>query len=272
MKLFTAIVITIMSLNIYGQTAQSSKPPINWQLLDWKDDGYPGISLEKTYNELLKNKIPQKKIIIAIIDDGMDFNHPDLKGLAWINKKEIAGNGIDDDHNGFIDDIHGWNFIGNLKDEQYEALREYVRLNSKFGNRKDSSLLKNDKEYSYWLKISNEKNKIIEESKTILGYWDADISVRYKYLKYWQQKLKKDTIYYSEIINLRVDSSGEIAIRDWHASVVTDLKGQHLSKRNVNARFAEVCANREKYFLDKVKLVSDFISQNDPAYFRKILG
>ncbi|MEN6553160.1 MAG: S8 family serine peptidase, partial [Methanobacterium sp.] len=60
------------------------------------------------------------KVIIAVIDSGIDLNHPDLKANIWINKGEIPGNSIDDDHNGYIDDVYGWNFISgnsNISDD-----------------------------------------------------------------------------------------------------------------------------------------------------------
>jgi thermitase len=50
-----------------------------------------------------------KKVVIAVIDTGIDYNHPDLKENMWVNTKEIAGNGKDDDGNGYIDDVYGWN-------------------------------------------------------------------------------------------------------------------------------------------------------------------
>ncbi len=75
------------------------KPPPNWQLLDWQQDGFPGTSVEKAYNTILKNKKPKKKIIVAVIGDGLDSTHPDLAGIQWTNTKEIPGNNIDDDGN-----------------------------------------------------------------------------------------------------------------------------------------------------------------------------
>lgn len=54
-----------------------------------------------------------KDVVVAIIDSGMDMNHPDLINNLWVNTKEIAGNNIDDDNNGYADDVHGWNFIEN---------------------------------------------------------------------------------------------------------------------------------------------------------------
>ncbi|TDQ08916.1 S8 family peptidase [Pedobacter metabolipauper] len=104
------------------------KLPANWYNLDLVKDGYFGISTEKAYTELLKNKKPKEKIIVAVIDGGVDVNHEDLKDVLWTNKKEIPGNGIDDDGNGYIDDVHGWNFIGSKKgDLAYDNL-ELVRI------------------------------------------------------------------------------------------------------------------------------------------------
>lgn len=88
--------------------------PHGWHHKDFNSDEIVGISTEKYYSN---NQIPlnSKKIIVAIIDSGIDINHEDLQGHIWINKKEIPNNGIDDDNNGYIDDVAGWNFIGNKK-------------------------------------------------------------------------------------------------------------------------------------------------------------
>jgi len=110
--------------------AQSKKVelPKNWFNLDLAESGYFGISTEKAYRELLKDKEHKAKIIVAVIDGGVDTKHEDLKNNIWSNQKEIPGNGIDDDGNGYIDDIHGWNFIGSKKGNlQYDNL-ELVRL------------------------------------------------------------------------------------------------------------------------------------------------
>jgi len=92
-------------------THEKTMPPENWFNLDEEIDGIPGISTERAYKELLKNR-KSKKIIVAILDDGIDIHHEDLQGKIWRNTNEIEGNGIDDDQNGYIDDINGWNFLG----------------------------------------------------------------------------------------------------------------------------------------------------------------
>lgn len=94
-----------------------------WAHMDLVTDTIPGMSVEKAYTEIL-NKRKGKKVIVAVIDSGIDIDHEDLVDVIWTNKKEVPNNGKDDDKNGYIDDIHGWNFLGDGYDEQLE----YVRL------------------------------------------------------------------------------------------------------------------------------------------------
>ena len=114
--------------------------PANWFNLDLATSGYFGISTEKAYTELLKGKQPKATIIVAVIDGGTDITHEDLKDVLWTNPKEIPGNGIDDDGNGYVDDIHGWNFIGSKKGNlQYDNL-ELVRIIRKYKPKYQSTI------------------------------------------------------------------------------------------------------------------------------------
>lgn len=82
---------------------------------------YPSMDLAAAY-ELVKDIKPQK-VIAAVVDSGIDINHEDLKDIIWTNTKEIPNNGIDDDKNGYVDDVHGWNFLGNVNEENIEFVR-----------------------------------------------------------------------------------------------------------------------------------------------------
>lgn len=108
---------------------QPSEAQKNWQLLDATTDGVPGISAERARRELLAGKQPARTVLVAIIDGGIDTAHVDLRANLWTNPKEIGGNGRDDDNNGYVDDIHGWNFIGGKdgKDVHYDTF-ELTRL------------------------------------------------------------------------------------------------------------------------------------------------
>ncbi len=106
------------------------------EIPNWYNDGGAGMDTEKAY-KMLKNRESQT-VIVAIIDSGMDIEHEDLKGQIWVNEDEIAGNGIDDDDNGYIDDVHGWNFLGNANGEnandiRLEMTRIYAELDKKYG-------------------------------------------------------------------------------------------------------------------------------------------
>ncbi len=94
----------------------------SWGHLDLVKDTIPGMSVNKAYAELLNGKTGQT-VIVAVIDSGIDIEHEDLDGVVWTNTKEIKGNGKDDDNNGYVDDIHGWNFLGDAYDEQLEMTR-----------------------------------------------------------------------------------------------------------------------------------------------------
>jgi subtilisin family serine protease len=132
----------------------------NWSLLDLNKDSIPGMSVNRAKEELLKDN-KGRSVIVAVIDSGVDIEHPLISGSTWINKKEIPGNNIDDDKNGYIDDINGWNFLGKSNKENME----YVRLI------KNTS--KNDSLYNVYLKeideVKNTSTQRIERSKDIIN-------------------------------------------------------------------------------------------------------
>lgn len=160
MNLIIRKISLFICLFIGLQTLQAQTPQ-NWFLLDQQKDGYPGVSVDKAYQELLKNRKSQT-VIVAIIDSGVDYLHEDLKDNMWVNPGEIPGNGIDDDGNGYIDDIHGWNFIGgpdgrNVSSDTYEATRLYVKYKPIYENADPKKLSKKaKKEYEIWLKVKEE--------------------------------------------------------------------------------------------------------------------
>ena len=121
------ILLFSLSLSVIAG-GEDEKNNINWHNRTFIPKKFSGISTERAYFELLKDK-QSKKIIVAVIDSGTDIEHEDLQGKIWTNPNEIPDNGIDDDKNGYVDDIHGWNFIGNKSGENvfYENL-EITRI------------------------------------------------------------------------------------------------------------------------------------------------
>ena len=137
----------------------------NWYNQDLSSDRKFGMSVDRTYGELLKGK-KSKTVIVAIIDSGVDIFHEDLQGKIWTNEVEIPGNGIDDDHNGYVDDIHGWSFLGNSKGENIvyentELCRLYKKLDPKYKDVEPNQVkIKDTAEYHLYQKI---KPKFLEE-------------------------------------------------------------------------------------------------------------
>ena len=131
--------LMILSGTVAAQgTSKKAETPKGWHLLDKEKDGFYGISLQGAY-DLVKNK-KGTTVIVAVIDSGIDTLHEDLKAILWKNPKEIPGNGIDDDKNGYVDDIYGWNFIGgkdgrNVKEDSYEGARVYHKLKEKWAGK-----------------------------------------------------------------------------------------------------------------------------------------
>ncbi len=154
--------------------------PLNWFLLDPQQDSVQGLSVEKTYSTLLKGQ-PAREVIVAVVDSGIDIDHEDLKEVIWTNAREIPGNGIDDDKNGYIDDVHGWNFIGgkkgNVDADTYELTREFTRLNKKFENVKGDKIGKKQKaEYEQFVKVKEKYQRLKQHNeqqyKSYLGLYN----------------------------------------------------------------------------------------------------
>ncbi len=121
-------VYDISAMAVQSTANSTKKAPLKeadlkrWSHLDIQKDTIPGMSVDRAYAELLKDKTGTK-VIVGIVDSGVDIEHEDLKAVIWINENEIANNGIDDDKNGYIDDIHGWNFLGDIVNENLEITR-----------------------------------------------------------------------------------------------------------------------------------------------------
>jgi cell wall-associated protease len=156
-------------------TAQTDYPRKDWMLLDAKKDKIAGMSVNQGYS-LLKKKKPVK-VIVAVIDSGVDYLHEDLKGVMWVNPGEVPGNGKDDDGNGYVDDINGWNFIGgkdgrNVEHDNLELTRLYRDLSKKFEDKNGPfSDTEENKQFELYKKVKLEyEGKVGELNGTLKIY------------------------------------------------------------------------------------------------------
>lgn len=135
----------------------------NWGHADLIADTIPGMSVDKAYNEIIKNK-KGKTVVVAVLDSGMDLDHEDLKDVLWTNRDEIPNNGKDDDGNGYVDDIHGYNFLGDAYNEQLEYVR-MLRLNLGDASERAKARLLLDKEYPEALQNKQQYEQIFQVVK-----------------------------------------------------------------------------------------------------------
>ncbi len=159
----------LLNTSAFSQS-KDVKLPANWYNLDLAQDSFFGISTEKAYTELLKDKKPKESIIVAVIDGGVETTHEDLKDVLWTNSREIPGNQIDDDGNGYVDDVHGWNFIGskkgNLAYDNLELVRIYRKYQPKYKSTIRSTVLDSaeKEEFQLYTKVTAEFGRKYDEA------------------------------------------------------------------------------------------------------------
>jgi cell wall-associated protease len=172
--------LAILSSNASAQMGMFSSPPKNWQNESIETDSIYGTGSDKAL-ELLKGRTPTQ-VIVSVNDGGVYINHPALKGQIWVNSKEIPGNKIDDDKNGYVDDVNGWDFIGgkdsSVKQENVEVTRIYRDLGKKYANTTADKVAKKDKEeYAMYIKAKavyeDEKGGYKKQYDNIKGFIDT---------------------------------------------------------------------------------------------------
>lgn len=207
---FSILILLICSISLSAQNYAK-----DWHLQYSEKDTNYGIGLHKA---ILNNPAPAgaKTVIVAVIDGGTDVNHPDLKNNIWVNPGEILGNGVDDDHNGYVDDMHGWDFLGSAgADIEFDNL-EITRLLRDYKTRFDATTGKltsqDKKDLKTYKKMYSEYQKQYEEaqkdykfmqflnnlSNSLLSELDSS-NISLKDLKEFDAK-KPDSKYAQEII------------------------------------------------------------------------
>lgn len=167
-KLFLKLILPAL-IGGYFSTATAQ---VDKNVLNWYNGKKPGMSTDKALKKL-KKQTPDT-VIVAVIDSGIDIEHEDLQGKIWTNRKEIPGNGIDDDGNGYVDDVHGWNFLGNSDGEnqgpaRLEVTRIYANLKPRFENMDSTKISAEDrKDYELYLEVKKEVTDNIEQYKQII--------------------------------------------------------------------------------------------------------
>jgi cell wall-associated protease len=183
-----------ISLNAFGQEIPKTEPdpPKNWHQMDLKADGFYGISLNQAYLFLKGKK--SKTVVVTTIDSGIDTLQNDLKSILWVNTKEIPGNGIDDDHNGLVDDVHGWDFLGGKSGkvdytETTEEVRQYFKLKDKYAN-VTSAPAGQEKQYAFWQSVKANYDSTYTKAQAEIKDLTTEVNVLSATNHYIKRELK----------------------------------------------------------------------------------
>ncbi|MBK6772934.1 MAG: S8 family serine peptidase [Ignavibacteria bacterium] len=260
----------------------------DWALLS-PEDGYEGVRTNEFYRYLKTlSAVPDRKdVIVAVIDSGFDIDHPDLKDNIWINEKEFNGvENADDDNNGYVDDFHGWNFLGDSKALPLEATREYFRLKrlntpetdpyfikvkETYENKKDENtstltgISETLNEYVNAENVLKEKNittdpkKLMEISTTLKGkYQDAASMILGIYMLYGTDK--------EDLTKLEKKYSAKVKVL-FDSTYVSDEFSETLLEKNYGNN--NVSENKEEHGTHVSGIIASQKTGQDP--FAKIM-
>ena len=260
-KLALFVAAVTLSSNVVAQelnfTQTAKQADIDWYRAI-EGNGVHGIGLDAALSKL-KNK-KSKNVVVAIIGHGVNSSHSELKSNIWINKKEIPNNGIDDDKNGYIDDVNGWNFIGlpngkSCAEKVIEADRIFYRLESKYipmkmdGNYvgeakyfKDEVCLKSEIGKSYLTLATMETiySKMVKFNETLKKKLPSSSNFTGGDFKKYIVKpdIKKDSLaavaymYVSMSLDILEGSSYSQLLSDNMPNIISDVKKKYESVRH----------------------------------------
>lgn len=248
--ILSAIALPVLFLSGFAQDVDLH----GWHHKD-PSEGVYGVGTEKAY-ELLKDRKP-KKVVVAILDSGVDIDHEDLKDNIWVNEDEIPDNGIDDDKNGYVDDVHGWNFLGNadgvnLDQANLEVTRIYRNLAAKFADVKSKGDVAKEDRADYALFKEVEKQITAERDATGPEYAQIDgfmkvynaadsvakaaLGKRYSVadLLAWKPKSEEEAMYQNMLAGLAQDASfSKSGLEEYH-SYLKDKMEYHYNPKFVD--------------------------------------
>lgn len=250
-------------MGLFGLFISCKQEVTDWQHLDLEKDKIWGISTHKAYKELPSDKNPTP-VIVAILDGGVEVTHEDLKNVLWINRGEISENKLDDDNNGYVDDLHGWNFLGSEKGSiRFDNLlltRKVQEGRLLFGNRKMNEIpLQQREEYKKFAEMS----KLLEKER--MGMMEAKF--RLERIKETLEKMLTrnglDSFTLKQIQKITPQNDAENQVRS--------LLNVKLSTKTFREAFEEDILERIEFFSHRIEyhLNPDFSSRelvgDDPA-------
>ncbi len=212
----------------YLESLYTKEEEKGWQLKDPLEDKFAGMSVEKAYKEIIPLLPEGDTVIVAVLDTGLDINHEDLKDVIWTNKDEIPGNGIDDDHNGYVDDVHGWNFLGNRDGRKaYEEQLELTRLVAKYRpvwqDKTIEQIPEKDQEiFKLYQRAEKALKKKLNETKRMEALLKMRMNAIEKQEQLLKDFLKTDTLTVEKVKNIQTDNQDIKDAKESYLSGMSD--------------------------------------------------
>tara|TARA_R110002020_G_scaffold259768_2_gene473721 strand:+ start:62928 stop:64592 length:1665 start_codon:yes stop_codon:yes gene_type:complete len=230
----------------------------DWGAKDIINDTIPGMSVDKTYAELIKGN--GTTVIVGVVDSGVDIEHEDLKDVIWTNEDEIPNNGKDDDKNGYIDDIHGWNFLGDVVAEQLEYARIVQKYKERYSGKTLAQVPKDEQDqYNLYQKAQTEYDKEYDDLIEQKTQYEQIVQAVEQAHKAVSEKLGKEDYTAEEVAALA--ATDEAMLRN------KSILGQMLN-------YADSIPDFLKLIKDDLDSMSTRLSANmsTDAHFRDVVG
>ena len=241
--------LIIAALHCYAQKAAIQ----GWHLLDAQKDSFYGISLNQAYQFLAEKKIKSTPVIVAVLDNGIDTTHEDLRNVLWHNPKEIPGNKKDDDGNGYADDYYGWNFLGNpdgrnVMSNSSEWIRVYWRYKAEFDGKKinpDSLSQEERYEYNMWQKarsgvvgvgLSQAKLDSLSDYIKIILFCDSLV----------QQKLSKPEYTLQDLTAFKPENEQQKNVQDFLTEVFKKFEIDNVKNSFVTQEYKDYLVSQQR--------------------------
>jgi subtilisin family serine protease len=205
--------LSIVAILLFCLGAKAQEKPKDWYNLDFNSNKARGISADFFYSRVDSNDL--KEVVVAVIDNGVDIYHEDLSASIWLNEDEVPDNNIDDDNNGYIDDIHGWNFLGNpsrenIDKENLEITRLYRYYSSIFDS-VDVDTLQGDN-IEKFAKFKEIESEFQQETRKLKKQFDEYAQLTALYtgaISYMREKLNSDQLFINDLVNYNAESPDE---------------------------------------------------------------
>ena len=238
----------------FSQAQTVEVPKETWYHTDLQSTGVYGVNTDKALDYLKEKKRKPQQLVVAVIDSGVENFHENLKDNMWVNKKEIKGNGIDDDKNGYIDDIYGWSFLGtakgiNYNDDTVELTRIYKNLADKYETydqqKNHEAIVKNPTEYAEFLKLKKEYYSAVGKAKYNQQVAQAKLNaiepgINKMVIEFGDTKLTKDILKNYQPTDAQVIEAlwifGELKEDQWVGKTMTEVANTYLGAARRQAK------------------------------------